>query len=159
MTMNPTSDIVAVAWLATIPGLSSSMVSTNLPQDFTTWSETGFVISNVIAGAPDLYLPVRRPVVQVDCWAVNPNSGKSPWGKANHLAELVRSHVEGDRRTANLQRLLSFPQGDYLGANVLEAIMLTEPRRAITVGLTPVGDEASYAHYMFDLELTWRVAT
>lgn len=159
MPMNPNSDLVAVAWISTIPGMSLDMVSTNLPQDFTTWAENGFVTANVIAGAPDLYLPIRRPVVQVDCWAVNPNSGKPPWGKANHLAELIRAHVEGDRRITNLKRLLSFPQGDYLGANVLEAIMQTEPRRAVTTGFIPIGDEASYAHYLFDLELHWRVAT
>ena len=159
MTMNPTSDLVAVAWLAGVPGLSSAMVSTNLPQDFTTWAANGFVTSNVIAGAPDLYLPIRQPIVQVDCWAVNPNSGKPPWGKANHLAELVRANVEGDRRVTNIQRLLSFPQGDYYGANVLEVIMQTEPQRGLIPGFTPTGDEASYAHYMFDLELHWRVAT
>lgn len=157
MPMNPNSDLVAVAWLSGITGLSADMVSTNLPQDYTTWATSGFVTTSVIGGSPDLYLPIRMPVVQVDCWAVNPSSGRPPWGKANYLAELIRSHVEAGPRTANHSRLLTFPQGDYFGAIVMTAIMRTEPRRGITEGLG--GDTASYARYLFDLELHWRVAS
>jgi hypothetical protein len=158
MSMNPTSDLVAVAWVSGIAGLSSSVVSTNLPQDNSTWATSGFVTVSTIGGSPDLYVPIRQPVIQVDCWAVNPNSGRPPWGKANALAELVRAHVEAGPRASNFARSLTFPQGDYLGANVMDAIMRTEPRRGITEGVAPSGDEASYARYLFDLELHWRVA-
>lgn len=160
MPLLPNNDLVAVAWIGGIPGLSASMVSTNLPQDVTTWQTNGFITTSVIGGSPDLYLPIRKPVVQIDCWAVNPNSGKPPWGKANQLAELVRDHVQTmNRMTANFHRLLSFPQGNYSGAVVMDAMLRTEPRRAIAQGMMPVGDEASYARYLFDVEMHWRVAT
>jgi len=158
--MNPTSDLVAVAWLGGIAGLTPDMVSTNLPQDNSTWAATGFCTVSTIGGTPDLYLPVRKPVYQVDCWAVNPSSGRPPWGKANHLAELIRSHVEAGPRVSNFARLLSFtPVGAYFGANVVEAILRTEPRRVTVPAVMPTGDEASYARYLFDLELVWKVAS
>jgi hypothetical protein len=159
--MNPTSDMVAVAWLGGITGLSPNMISTNLPQDQTTWSTSGFIVVSTIAGDVNMYLPqIRRPIVQIDAYATNPNSGKPPWGKANHLAELVRSHVEAGNRASNFARLLTFSQGDYLGANVIDAMMLSEPRRGlIGTDTSTSGDAASYARYMFDLQLTWRVAS
>lgn len=158
MPLNPNSDLVAEAWLAGVPGLSASMVSTTLPQDQSVWSTNGFVTVSVIGGSPDLYLPVRQPVIQVDCWAVNPNSPRPPWGKANSLAEAIRSHVEAGPGPGNHSRLLTFSQGDYRGAIVMAAIMRTEPRRAIAGGMMP-NDGNSYARYLFDLELRWRVAS
>lgn len=159
MPMNPTSDMVAVAWLGGVPGLLPSLVATTLPRDHTTWATSGFVTVAAIAGTTHMYLPVRQPVTQVDCWAVNPNSNQPPWGKANQFAERIRSHVEEHPRPTSFYRLLTFPQGDYHGAQVTQAIMRTEPRRGIVQGISPTGDEASYAHYLFDLELWWRVAT
>lgn len=158
-TLLPTSDLVAVAWISGVPGLSADMVSTNLPQDKTTWATTGFITVSTIAGAPHVDLPIRRPVVQVDCWAVNPNSPRPPWGKANALAEKIRDHVESDNRLAdNFYRTLTFTNlGDYYPAAIKEAIMRTEPRRGIVQGMVPQGDEGYYAHYMLDLEIHWVV--
>lgn len=156
--MNPNSDLVAVAWLAGIAGLSADMVATILPRDQTTWAEDGFVTVNVIGGNPDLTLPIRRPVIQVDCWAVTPNSARPPWGEANRLAELIRTHVEAGPAAANHSRLLTF-SGDYQPASVMAAIMRTEPRRGVTPGPVPTGDPGGYARFMFDLELAWRLAT
>jgi hypothetical protein len=160
MSVNPTSDLVGVAWLRGISGLSAAVVSTTLPRDNTTWAATGFVTASAIGGSQDLYLPIRRPVYSVDCWAVNPNSGRPPWGQANGLAEFIRAHIEAGPRVSNFGRALTF-SGDvvYKGANVIDAIMRTEPRRGPVGGIFPAGDEASYARYMFDLELVWRVGT
>jgi hypothetical protein len=161
MPMNPNSDLVAVSWIGGVPGLVPTQVATVLPQDTATWSELGFITALVVGGNPDLYLPLRNPVFGIDCWAVNPASGKPPWGKANYLAELIRKHVESDpksRLTQGFYRTLTFTdKGDYSSAQVMEAIMLTEPRRGVTQGMVPMGDEASYARYSFDLQLKWRV--
>lgn len=160
MSINPTSDLVGVAWLRGISGLSSAIVSTTLPRDVTTWESSGFVTASTVGGSQDLYLPVRRPVFSVSCWAVNPGSGRPPWGQANGLAEFIRTHIEAGPRVSNFGRALTFTSlGDYKGANVLDAIMRTEPRRGPIGGVFPVGDEASYARYIFDLELAWRVGT
>jgi hypothetical protein len=159
MPMNPNSDLVVGRWLGGITGLSESMVASILPQDFDSWAVAGFVTYQVIGGSPDLYLPVRKPVISVDTWAVNPSSSRPPWGKANYLAELIRTHVELGPRVSSFARLLTFTdKGDYRGANVRDAILRSEPRRAILQGLVPAGDVASFAHYVMELEIHWTVA-
>lgn len=160
MPMNPNSDLVGEKFLAGISGLSAAMVATTLPRDPLTWTSfgpnKGFVVVTVVGGDPDLYLPIRNPVYQVDCWATRPGSTNPPWGTANHIAELVRSHIEA--RPILYKRALTFTdKGEYSGARVLEAALRTEPRRAITPGPTPVGDEGGYARYMLDLQLSWAV--
>jgi hypothetical protein len=151
----PNSELVAVAWLGSITGLSSSQVATKLPTDTSAWSDDGFVTvgggdgagGGVIGGAPHRYLALRAPVVSVHCWAVTPGSGRPPWGKAARLAELI---VAGTYDETTMRRALTLPAG-YASARVNEAYALTEPRRI-------PGDDASYAHFQLDLQLHW-VAT
>lgn len=160
MPINPNSDLVMEKWLGGINGLVPAMVASTLPRDVTTWTTIGpakaFVVFTVVGGDPDLNLPIRRPVVQIDCWATRIGSTHPPWGTANQVAELIRDHVEA--RPVVYKRALTFTdKGDYRGARVQEAILRTEPRRGFTPGPTATGDEGGYARYMFDLELHWLV--
>lgn len=143
----PTSDLVAAAWLRLVPGLASGVAS-SLPSDAATWATAGFVQAATVGGTPPVHAPMRRPVVSVDCWAVNPNSQKAPWGKANSLAELIRGACE---LNANFGVRLDLG-ANYSAARVLTAYLLTEPRRVL-------GDAANYARYSFDLSVNWVVAT
>lgn len=157
MPMNPNSDLVAEKWLGGVPGLVPAMVATTLPRAVDTWTTMGpnkaFVVLTVVGGNPDLSLPIRKPVYQIDCWATRIGSTNPPWGTANQVAELIRSHVEA--RPVAYKRALTFTdKGDYRPALVQEAILRTEPRRGITA---ETGDEGGYARYMFDLELQWLV--
>lgn len=143
MTYHPNTELVAVAYLKTVPGLGSN-VATDLPQDNSTWSASGFVQVMTVGGTPNAYSPIARPVVSVDCWAVSPNSSKPPWGKANQLAEDIRAAVHGG---------VLLPQrvtvgAAYAKADVVEARILSEPRRI-------PDDDADYAHFSLDLELHW----
>jgi hypothetical protein len=161
MPMNPNSDLVGEKWLGGISGLAPAMVATTLPRDVTTWTtfgpNKGFVVVTVVGGDQDLYLPIRHPVYQVDCWATRVGSNTPPWGTANHIAELVRAHVEA--RPVVYKRALTFTdKGDYLGARIIEAILRSEPRRGITPGPSATGDEGGYARYMLDLQLDWCLA-
>jgi hypothetical protein len=148
----PNSELVAVAWLASIAGLEG-IVSTTLPKDVTGWAATGFVTlgagggGGVIGGRPDLYLQTRHPVLSVHTWATVPGSAKPPWGMAAALAELV---VAGCWDEENMRRDLTLPAG-YDPARAMEAYPLTEPRRI-------PGDVSGYAHFQLDLQLHW-VAT
>ena len=38
---HPSTELVAAAWLATLPGITSSMVASTLPKDHATWEATG----------------------------------------------------------------------------------------------------------------------
>ncbi len=141
----PTTDLVAVAWLRGVPGVPSTAVATTLPSNTSTWAASGFVQVTTTGGTPNPHLPVRRPVVGVDCCAVAPGSARPPWGRANSLAEAIRAGTFGAAG-----RVVALSVGG-LHARVLEAYLLSEPRRV-------TDDEGSYARYSFDLSLAWTAA-
>jgi hypothetical protein len=145
--LRPTTELVAVAWLAGVPGLSTQMVATQLPRDNTSWAASGFVTVRTVGGQPSIYTPLRQPVLAVDAWAVNPTSNKPPWFQANGLMELIR---EGCEATAG-HRWVTLP-GNYGPAQVTSAYFVTEPQRVYT-------DAGAYAHYNASLQLYWAAAT
>ncbi len=142
VTLRATTELVAVAWISDV--FDTPMVSTNLPKDQTSWEDNGFVVVTTVGGAPHMYLPVRNPVVQIDCWAVNPTKGNPPWGKANNLAEEIQNSFYDVQETP---RDLVLKEG-FPGARVLSAFTLMEPRRVYD-------DEASYARYTMTAQFTW----
>lgn len=139
--LRPTTELVACAWIAGIEGVTSDMVATTLP-DSTSWSTNGFIQVYTVGGSPKLHNPLRQPVLNVDCWAVSPNSNKAPWGKANYLAELV-----WDASMVSPGRVVTLP-GSYPQARVLGVDVLQEPRRVPS-------DQAGYARYQFDMQIHW----
>jgi hypothetical protein len=145
MSLRPTSELVAVAWLKGVTGIPSTAVATDLPADNSTWSASGFVQVMSVGGSPNIYVPVAQPVIQVDLWAVNPNSSKPPWGKANQLAESIRM---GTLDHANVGRLLTGFPAAYNNARCLTVYPISEPRRIRD-------DSADFAHYTMDLQFMW----
>lgn len=137
------TELVAVAWLQGVQGLSNAMVATTLPKDNASWTSTGFVTARTTGGQPGVHVPLRSPVVTVDTWAISPSSDKPPWGKANYLAELIDQGC----RSGHAQRAVTLPV-NYPGARVLSAYLLSEPRRAY-------GDQGDYARYTADLAVHW----
>ena len=104
------------------------MVATQLPADETAWSANGFVTVAVVGGTPHPNLPLSRPVIQVDCWAVNLSSSRPPWFKANAIATAIKYACW--HRT-NIPRLLDITANgvSYPSAAVRSAVMVTQPRR------------------------------
>ncbi len=152
----PTDELVAVAWLSTVPGLSSSIVATQLPPDTikgnqpAAWVVTapyGFVTTTVVGGGPDPLLPISRPVMQVDCWATRPGSNKPPWNRANRLATAIWKATL-DRRTIARPLTISANGVVYPIAAVQGARIVSTPRRVYD-------DAGDYARYQFDLWLQW----
>jgi len=146
--MYPTTDLVAVAWIATIPGLTASGVGNQLPATEAEWAAGGYVVVPlVVGGTPHSLSPVRRPVVQVDCYADNLNSDRIPWQRAAQLAEQIRF---GTLDHYTFGRALTITNGPvtYPVAAVKSARMLTEPRRFWS-------DEGDYGAVTFDLALSW----
>jgi len=146
----PTNAIVTVAWLSQrVTGFTEAMVATRLPRKAVDWAATGFIQVTPITGVPDVDIPVRHPVVQVDCWAVKLDAegnitNKPPVGRANVLAERVRIATEDG---ALYGARVTTPAG-YENAIVLSAYPLTEP-----VEITD--DPSGYARITLDLALDW----
>jgi hypothetical protein len=151
-TLWPNSELVAVAWIGSAAGLSG-LAATRLPRDTSAWSASGFLTiaaaqgtGGVVGGAPDKHTQLRNPVVSVHAWAVNPASGKPPFGKAAHLLELLQAACNDE---TTIRRQLTLPSG-YRSVRVNEAYLLGEPKRL-------PGDDGSYAHFQADLQLHWVV--
>lgn len=140
----PNSDLVAVAWLKNRAGIGTN-VATQLPKDQTTWASDGFVQVTTVAGVPDMYIPMRRPLVQIDCWAVAPNSGRPPWNKAGQLAEKILIALQDHAHT---QTLLNQLPDAYYRARVLSAYAVSEPVRVYE-------DDASWARIRFEVMFHW----
>lgn len=138
----PNTELVAIAWLR---GMGLLNVGTTLPGDESKWADEGFVQVTTVGGAPDVDIPARRPVVQIDFWAANSNSAKVPWGRANHLAERVYDATFID----SVSTMVTLETGaNYRQARLMSAYALTEPRR--------VNDDPSgYARYLMDVQLNW----
>jgi hypothetical protein len=159
----PNSELVALGWLALVPGFTTAMLGMTLPRipgsgTLPAWIASGFVqVPFVVGGSPDPYSTQARPVVQVSCWAANAKqdvpggpiatSNKPPWGKANQLAEQIRAAAQS-LMFSGTPRNVAMPMPGYAHANVQSAWLLTEPRRIPS-------DMAGYAHFSFDLQLTW----
>lgn len=141
------TELVAVAWLGSLTGLSPAMVATQLPRDTDAWKTTGFITVRTIGGTMALYTPLRSPVLAVDAWAVNPGSNKPPWFQANALMETVRDGA----MTQVGHAWLTLP-GDYEQARVTAAYFTNEPQRVYT-------DPGAYARYTASLTLHWVGAT
>jgi hypothetical protein len=147
----PTNALVAAAWIGQrVAGIAPSQVATRLPQDVSTWADEGFVQVTPITGSPDVDTGIRKPLVQVDCWAATVDaagnvSTKQPVGKANRLAELIRTATE--LPSALYGRPVTMP-ANYSGAIVLSAYPLTEP-------VEVPDDPSGYARFTFDLALDW----
>ena len=152
----PNDELVAIAWIASIPGLTAAMVGTQLPPDVNpdgsvaAWIATGFVTVSVIGGNPDPLLPVNRPVLQVDCWATVPGSNKPPWWKAAALASAIR-YATWDRIRIPRPLSITVNGANYPGATVQGASLITAFRRLYD-------DQGDYARMTADLSLVWVAA-
>lgn len=146
----PTNALVVQAWLGQrVAGVVPAQVAGKLPRDPATWADEGFVVVTIIGGTPDVDIPVRHPIAQIDAYAVTLDatgtiSVKPPVGKANRLAELVR--VATDAGTY-YSKPVTMP-ANYLGAIVLGASVVSEPREI-------TDDPSGYARVTLDLALDW----
>jgi hypothetical protein len=153
-----TSELVGISWIGSIPAIASlagtQMVATQLPADVNpdgteaAWLQTGFITVKVVGGSPDIYLPVKKPVFEIACWAAKPGSNKPPWWQANVIAETIR-YATLQRTGFNRVLTLGANGVAYPGAVVTSAYFATEFRRLYS-------DSADYALYQADLAVTWQ---
>lgn len=151
--LRATDELVAVAWIGTIPGLSPGMVGEQLPEDVNSngtvaaWVSTGFVAVSVVGGTPSDLLPVNQAVMQVDCWATMPGSNKPPWFKAAAISRAIL-RATWDRYRISRPLTITVNGIAYPSAVVQSAYMATSFRRVYD-------DAGDYARYSGDLALTW----
>lgn len=144
--LRPNTDLVACAWIASVPGLSIEGVATTLP-DAGLWPINGFVVVTGGVGGTMLDVPARNPVIQVDCYATRAGSNKPPWGRVSLLAETIRAETfQRERAVRDLELVAGAVT--YPPVRVSGVRLVSEPRRMY-------GDPADWAHVQFDLQLLW----
>lgn len=143
MARPPNSELVGVAFLKTLHADLASNVATRLPTDPDVWSATGFIVVRGLGGPRDIDLPWERPNLQLDVYAVNPNTDDPPWDKAADLAARI---TDGANDPTKLNQPLTLRTG-YDMARV-NSFIPQSPRRN-------TGDPASYAWYQIDAQLGW----
>lgn len=140
--LRATPELVAEAWLKTVVG---DRVATTLPKDNSSWAASGFCTLVTAGGTPSMYVPLREPVIGVDCWANNPQSQKPPWNKAAMLAEAIVAACQDHR---HIGQTVTLPSG-YPAAAVRSAYVTGDPRRI-------PDDPSSYARYSIPgLAIAW----
>lgn len=149
----PTNELVGVAWLvAYVPGFTSAMVGPSLPKDTTKWAASGFVqVSALAAGTPNVDIPLRRPVLQIDAWGTANTSGtassiKPPWNLAAQLIEAIRIATE-DAQTGHYGKSIDV-KANYRQARIQAAYLVTEPVKVDD-------DPSGYARFTADLAIDW----
>jgi hypothetical protein len=103
-----------------------------------------------VGGSPDRYVPMREPVVQVECWLPPPASGRqASWARAEQLANRV---VAATYDRSLMGRLIDLSTvGNYAPARVHTVIALSEP--------DPVEeDDSDWSRFDVDLEFRWTTA-
>ena len=158
MANHPNSELVAMAWIASIPApfgpFSSSMVATQPPAE-TSWPTNSdgvsqFITVTVIGGTPLLGMPVAQPIVEVKGWATKVGSNKPPWFAANDLLQRIWLSTMS-KQPGVFGRALTIENGTavFNSASCIEATVHTEPRRIYS-------DPRNWACYMMDMSLAWR---
>lgn len=139
----PTSPLVAVAWLRSLPDLTAG-VATARPSDVSSWAQHGFIVVSVVGSAGEVDLSEqRRPILSLDSWGVSPGSSRPPKNQTAGALEIVRRAVE-----AFTPRAVD-PGNGYSQAVMQDAWLVTHESREVP------DPDASFAHYVQEIGLAW----
>jgi hypothetical protein len=157
MALHPTTDLVAVAWISSIPDIPAGSCATSMPnqEDWPVGPDgiSRFITARVVGGTPMTgTAPVAHPVLEISAWATKVGTNKPPWHAAAQLCEIIRIASYG-RTLGVFGRPLTFSPGgrQYATATVTGVMLHTEPRRMYA-------DPRNYAHYQFDAGMFWKEA-
>jgi hypothetical protein len=156
MANHPNSELVAMAWIASIPGFNTSMVATQPPveQNWPLNSDSvgQFVTVATIGGTPMLGMPIAQAVMEIKGWATKPGSNKPPWFAANDLLQRIWLATYS-KQPGVFGRALTIQSGNvtYNPASATEAVVHAEPRRIYS-------DPRNWACYSMDMSFSWREA-
>lgn len=145
MALRASSELAAVYWLKSLPGIPEDRVDVVLPdaQNEFLLVAPGFVTVRVIGGTPHMYLPQREPVVEINTWVAFPNEQHSPWPASSLLADTIIAECT---KESNFGHVLTHP--DYETIRMMSAYPTTEPTRF-------EDDDARYARYVFEMQMYW----
>jgi hypothetical protein len=149
----PDDEVVAIAWIETIPGLVLDGVSTELPDDIDISPRQGYIMVTQVGGGMGSDFPIHTAVLQCDCYVLNPDDDRVHDLSTKRIANKLREACF-DRK--NMQRALH-PHAigpdsmniQYPLAKVFGAYAATFPHKIAT----PPDDQ--YSGHSVDITMTW----
>jgi hypothetical protein len=136
---------IAIAWLGMLPELAGIPVAATLPPP-QQWGGQDFItVAADLGGIPDEFIKTRVPVLQIDAWAVAPNSTRPAWNRCSATAEAIRDACYGSLQSGPII------VNGFIGALLHDVRVLAEPRRM-------EGDIAAIARYMLTLQFIYTSA-
>ena len=162
--MHANSELVAVSWIKTLPGIPTNAVGTTVPMGLDgnapSWIDTGFVQVIVSGkGTSQFNHGYRAPVITAHCWAASGKAKQKPsWGQANDLAEIIwnATLVEGNgKENFSLAVNVATPPK----VRILQAWGVQEPRR-LPYGFPTMGrgqfiNPGNSVQYTVDFQIAW----
>lgn len=147
------AELIGVMWAASVPGVPSAAVHTDLlPHE--RWASLGsgvvgcVMVTVVGGGRSGTQGVIRSAVLAYHCCARYPDDKRLPLGAAAEIAERLVRACEGNDR-AGATAVAHRPNARIEPVAVQTATAVGSPRR-IRVG--PVDD---FARFTVDIELTW----
>jgi hypothetical protein len=158
MALHPNSELVAMAWIGSIPGqfgvFNPGMVSTQPPAE-QQWplnldGISNFITVTAVGGTPMVGMPIAQPLIEVKAYATKPGSNKPPWYAANNLLQQIWL-ASMSKLPGVFGRALTIDFGGkaYAPACVIHAEVHTEARRIYS-------DARNWAAYSMDMAFSWR---
>lgn len=146
MTDHASSDVVMIEWIKQVVGIAPAAGTLPNPES---WYTTGFVtVPGIVGGNDGLYLPERKPVMQVDTHAAARSasgaataSRRPPLGLASALAERIVSATY-------------LPVGPIVLSSRYYPVWIESIYPVSSVRRIPESD-TGYAHFTVDIALNW----
>lgn len=153
----PTTTLVAVGWLKmAVPGPA---VGTDLPDPddpaqaaaYVAMQTDGFLRIANVGGSPDLYLPMRAPVEQVECW-FPPPAGRTAGAARSRAEQLANRVLNATYDPALMGQVIDLSTvGSYAPVRVHTVSAFTEPDEV-------EADKSDWSRFDVDIELLWSAA-
>lgn len=153
----PDAEMVAAAWIRSIPGIVVDAVDVQFPWDVNVPpAVNGYVQVSSAGGVPDQNVPLFHTTVQVDCWVLAPSEDRIFRLRASALAKQIQyatwDRLKAERGVEVIEQLSDGTFITYPNAHVYTAVCLTDAHPLITA------ENPSYEAYSFDMMFTWTTA-
>lgn len=93
---NPTPNKVVSAWLKGLPNSDRYEAADSLPASLTSWKKPFYVVSDMISGPVDTYVPIKTPIFQLTVYGKSSGSNTlPPWNAVNEIAQDLEDYCYG----------------------------------------------------------------
>lgn len=150
----PTTKLVMIGWLKLAlpgPGVDTDLPTEDDPAAYVAVQTDGFLRIAGAGGSPHPDVPMRQPIVQVECWFA-PRPDRKPVAARNRAEQLANRVLDATYDPALMGQVIDLSGiGDYAPARVHTVTALTEPDEVEE-------DASDWSRWDVDVEVLWSAA-